>query len=123
VQLPESAGTAKRDNLIMTGRGSFSKGVERRRPRHGFDPRRAWMFAVIATLGASVVTFANNPGRVANKTWWIDGKDMLCRIAGKKYRENCAKIAAFGGNAIEFLAPSGKPRFGATLLEGRQLPE
>lgn len=34
-----------------------------------------------------------------------------------------AKIAAFGGNAIEFLKPDGNPRFEATLLEGKQLPK
>jgi pimeloyl-ACP methyl ester carboxylesterase len=81
------------------------------------------LFTYFEPGGASSVAFENNPGRVVNKTWWIDGKDMLCRTVGKKNRENCAKIAALGGNAIKLIAPNGKPRFEATVLEGRQLPE
>jgi pimeloyl-ACP methyl ester carboxylesterase len=81
------------------------------------------LFTYFEPGGASVVAFANNPGRVVNKTWWIDGRDMLCRTVGKKNLENCSKVAVLGGNAIKFLAPDGKPRFEATVLVGRRLPE
>ena len=86
-------------------------------------PQRGNVFTYFEPGGASLVAFEKKPGRVLNKTWWIDGKDMLCRTVGKKNRENCAKIAALGGNAIKFLSPEGGLRFEATLLEGRQLPE
>jgi pimeloyl-ACP methyl ester carboxylesterase len=81
------------------------------------------LFTYFEPGGASVVAFANNPGRVANKTWWIGDRDMLCRTVGNKNLENCSKVAVLGGNAIEFLAPNGKSRFEATVLEGRRLPE
>lgn len=86
-------------------------------------PNRGNIFTYFEAGGASLVAFENNPGRVLNKTWWIGDKDTLCRTVGKKNRENCAKIAALGGNALKFLSPDGSLRFEATLLEGRQLPE
>ena len=70
-----------------------------------------------------MVAFEKNPGRVLSKTWWIGADDTLCRTVGKKNKENCAKIAAPSSSAIEFQKPDGSPRFEATLLEGRQLPE
>jgi pimeloyl-ACP methyl ester carboxylesterase len=86
-------------------------------------PQRGNIFTYFEPGGATLVGFEKKPGRVLNKTWWIDGKDMLCRTVGKKNRETCAKITALGGNAIKFLSPEGDLRFEATLLEGRQLPE
>ncbi len=86
-------------------------------------PQRGNIFTYFEPGGASLVAFEKKPGRVLNKTWWIDGKGMLCRTVGKKNRENCAKIAALGGNVIKFVSPEGDLRFEATLLEGRQLPQ
>jgi len=86
-------------------------------------PSRGKLFTYLEPGGASQIGFEKKPGRVVKKTWWIGDNDMLCRTVGKKNKENCAKIATLGGNAIEFQKPDGSPRFEATLLEGRQLPE
>ncbi len=86
-------------------------------------PARGNIFTYFEPGGGALVVFEKKPGRVLNTTWKISGDDMLCRTVGKKNKENCAKIAAPGGNAIEFLRPDGNPRFEATLLEGKQLPE
>ena len=85
--------------------------------------KRGDLFPYLEPGSAVPVGFEKQPGRILNKTWWIGGEDMLCRTVGKKNRENCAKIAALGGNAIQFLSPEGGLRFEATLLEGRQLPQ
>lgn len=87
------------------------------------NAKGATLFTYFEPGGASLVAFEKKPGRVLKKTWWIGDNDMLCRTVGKKNKENCAKISAPSGNAFKFLRPDGSPRFEATLLEGRQLPE